>query len=239
MIKIQHISKKYGNKLVLNDIDLTLKNGEVVALVGENGVGKSTLMRIICGYIPATSGQVSICGNDICEQRIKALAHIGYVPEISNLYGDMLVYDFLSWIANLRLVKNAREVIISAAKTMHITEILTQKIDTLSKGYKKRVEIASAILHQPDILILDEPTDGLDPNQKRDIRKFMKQYAKKKIVLLSTHVLEDTEDADRIIMLADGKIIKDTSIIDFKKTAKTQNISDAFHLLAEQAKEEK
>lgn len=239
MIKIQHISKKYGNNSVLSDINLTLKYGEVIALVGENGAGKSTLMRIMCGYVPPTLGQVIICDNDISKNRTTALKHIGYVPEISNLYGDMIVYDFLSWIAHLRSVKNVDEAILSAAKAMHITEILSQKIDTLSKGFKKRVEIASAILHQPYILILDEPTDGLDPNQKRDIRKFMKQYAKNNIVLLSTHVLEDAEDAGRIIMLADGKIIKDTNISDFKKISENKNISEAFHLLAEQAKEAK
>ncbi len=239
MIKIQHISKKYDGKSVLDDINLTLKHGEVIALVGENGAGKSTLMRIICGYVPPSDGRVIIGDYDILKQRIKALKHIGYVPEISNLYGDMLVYDFLKWIADLRAVKKPDEAVMAAAKTMHITEILSQKIDTLSKGYKKRVEIASAILHQPEILILDEPTDGLDPNQKRDVRKFMKQYAEKNTVLLSTHVLEDTEEAERIIMLAHGKIITDTSIAEFKKISKNQNIGEAFHLLTEQAKEGK
>lgn len=237
MIKIQHISKKYGSKSVLEDINLTLKCGETIALVGENGAGKSTLLRIICGYISPSSGQVSVCDNDIGSNRINALKHIGYVPEISNLYGDMAVYDFLSWIAHLRDVKNTDEAIWSAAKNMHITDILLQKIDTLSKGYKKRVEIASAVLHQPDVLILDEPTDGLDPNQKRDIRRFMKQYSKKHIVLLSTHVLEDTEESGRIIMLAGGKIIKDTSIEEFKKISVNKNLGEAFHLLAKQAKE--
>lgn len=237
MIKIQHISKKYGSKPVLEDINLTLKCGGTIALVGENGAGKSTLLRIICGYISPSSGQVSVCDNDVGQNRINALKCIGYVPEISNLYGDMAVYDFLSWIAHLRDVKNTDEAIWSAAKNMHITDILLQKIDTLSKGYKKRVEIASAVLHQPDVLILDEPTDGLDPNQKRDIRRFIKQYSKKHIVLLSTHVLEDTEEAGRIIMLAGGKIIKDTSIEEFKKISVNKNLGEAFHLLATQAKE--
>ncbi len=238
MINIQHISKEYGGKIVLNNLNLTLRRGEVAALVGENGAGKSTLMRIMCGYVAPSEGNVSIFGNDIREQRIKALQHIGYVPEISNLYGDMIVYDFLKWIAELHAVKNADAAILDAAEKIHITETFSQKIETLSKGYKKRVEIASAILHNPDILILDEPTDGLDPNQKRDLRKFMKQYAHKNIVLLSTHVLEDTKDADRIIMLADGKIIKDTSIAEFKKISKSRDLGEAFHLLTEQAKEE-
>lgn len=237
MIKIQHISKKYDSKFVLEDINLTLDCGDVIALVGENGAGKSTLLRIICGYIFPSSGEVTIYDNDISQNRISALKHIGYVPEISNLYGDMSVYDFLSWIASLRGIKNKDEALLTAAKKMHITDILMQKIDTLSKGYKKRVEIASAILHLPDVLILDEPTDGLDPNQKRDIRKFMKQYSKKHIVLLSTHVLEDTEDAGRIIMLAKGKIIQDSSLEDFKKVSAHNDIGEAFHLLAKQAEE--
>ncbi|MCM1323466.1 MAG: ABC transporter ATP-binding protein [Acetobacter sp.] len=233
MIKIQHISKQYDNKIALEDVTLTLRSGEVVALVGENGAGKSTLMRIICGYIPPSSGQVIIWEKDIERHRIEALLHIGYVPEISTLYGEMLVYDFLNWIATIWNLSSSSEAILSAAKKMQITDVLSQKIETLSKGYKKRVEIASAIMHCPDILILDEPTDGLDPNQKHYIRQFLKQYAKKNIVLLSTHVLEDTEDADRIIMLAHGKVIKDTKLADFKKISKHQNISEAFRILTE------
>jgi len=237
MIEVQHISKQYGSHTVLSDINLTLKNGELIALVGENGAGKSTLMRIICGYISPTAGDVLVGNNNVSENRIAALRHIGYVPEISNLYGEMTVYDFLNWIAGIWYIESPHEAIISAAKKMQITEVLTEKIETLSKGYKKRVEIASAILHKPDILILDEPTDGLDPNQKHYIRNFMKTYAKNNIVLLSTHVLEDATAANRIIMLSRGKIIKDTDISSFRKISKSQDLGDAFRILCRQEQE--
>lgn len=234
MIEIQQISKKYNNDFVLSDINLTIRSGEMLALVGENGAGKSTLMRLICGYIPPTTGTICICGTNISENRIKALSHIGYVPEISALYGEMSVFDFLLWIARIWNISDTTTAILSAAEKMKISDVLTQKIETLSKGYKKRVEIASAILHQPDILILDEPTDGLDPNQKHDIRQFMKQYAKEKIVLVSTHVLEDIDGADRIVMLAKGKIIQDAKLSDFKKISRSKSIAEAFRILSKQ-----
>lgn len=231
MIKVQHIFKQYGENFALSDINLTLKTGELVALVGENGAGKSTLMRIMCGYIPPTSGNVLIWDNDIATKRIGALKHIGYVPEISNLYGEMTVYDFFVWISGIWQIESPLESIHFAAEKMQINDVLTQKIETLSKGYKKRVEIASAILHKPDVLILDEPTDGLDPNQKHYIRNFMKEYAKKNIVMLSTHVLEDATVADRIVMLSLGKIIKDTSISSFRKISPNNDVGEAFRIL--------
>lgn len=239
MIKIQHISKQYDKHFVLSDINLTFQTGELIALVGENGAGKSTLMRIICGYIPPTEGQVFIWKNNINQNRIKALKHIGYVPEISCLYGEMVVYDFLMWVANIWQIETPHDAISFVAEKMQIIDVLTEKIETLSKGYKKRVEIASAILHKPDFLILDEPTDGLDPNQKHYIRTFIKQYAKEHIVLLSTHVLEDTSTADRIIMLSHGKIINDSDINTFKKTAKSNDVGEAFRALYNQLNEAK
>lgn len=234
MIKVQHIFKQYDERFVLSDINLTLKTGELIALVGENGAGKSTLMRIMCGYIPPTSGSVLVWDNDIGKQRINALKHIGYVPEISNLYGEMTVYDFFMWIADIWQIESPRQAILLAAEKMQIKDVLTQKIETLSKGYKKRVEIASAILHKPDVLILDEPTDGLDPNQKHYIRNFMKEYAKKNIVMLSTHVLEDATVAGRIVMLSSGKIIKDTSLAAFKKISPNNDAGEAFRILCQQ-----
>ena len=194
-------------------------------------------MRIMTGYLAQSEGSVNIFGSDIDTDRIKALSHIGYVPELSVLYGDMRVYDFLEWIAGIWNIKDKKEAIIEAAKQMKIIDVLNERIDNLSKGYKKRVEIASAILHQPLFLILDEPTDGLDPNQKRDIRSFIKKYAKKNLVLISTHVLEDANIANRVIMLAKGKVIKDTNIKEFKSISKTNDLSDAFCILSSLLKE--
>lgn len=239
MIEIQNISKSFNNKYALKDVNFTLPQTGIAALIGENGAGKSTLMRIMCGYIPPTTGQVKVYGHDVLQQRIEALTHIGYVPEISALYDDMLVYDFLMWIAGIWNIQNKSAVVQNISKQMKITEVLRNSIASLSKGFKKRVEIASAILHQPDFLILDEPTDGLDPNQKYDIRQFMKSYANNHLVLISTHVLEDIDVADRIIMLSEGKIIKDTGIDDFKKISKNKDMSEAFRILSKHLKGKK
>ncbi|MBQ8750372.1 MAG: ABC transporter ATP-binding protein [Alphaproteobacteria bacterium] len=239
MIKIENISKNFGKKVALNNVNLRFKKGEIIALIGENGAGKSTLMRIMCGYLPQTIGKVSIFGNDINDHRIKALSYIGYVPELSVLYSEMYVYDFLLWIAGIWNINDKKEAIISAAKQMQIIDVLGERIENLSKGYKKRVEIASAILHKPKFLILDEPTDGLDPNQKHDIRTFMKKYAKENIVLVSTHVLEDADIANRVVMLSQGKVINDTSIKEFKKVSCKNNLSEAFRILSANAKDKK
>ena len=233
MIEIMNISKKFGQKTALDDVCFTLNDGELTALIGENGAGKSTLMKIMCGYLPPSSGEVRIFGHDVEQERLQALFNIGYVPEISALYGEMTVYDFLLWIARLWNIKSPDEAILNAAKQMKIIEVLSEKIENLSKGFKKRVEIASAILHMPHFLILDEPTDGLDPNQKHDIRDFMKQYAKDHIVLVSTHVLEDVDNVDRVIMLSKGKIIKDSDIASFKKISRRKDLSDAFRILSQ------
>jgi len=236
MIKNEHIYKTFDGKEVLSDVSFTLSPGEITALVGENGAGKSTLMRIMCNYLNADSGTVEVFGYDIAKDRLRALSVIGYVPEISSLYGDMSVYDFLFWAAGIREVKDRDKAILDVAQQMQIMDVLEQKCDTLSKGFKKRTEIASALLHKPRFLILDEPTDGLDPNQKQDIRNFMRGYAKNNIVLVSTHVLEDAESADRVIMLAHGKILKDTNIADFKKVSKHKDIREAFRILSKKEK---
>lgn len=237
MIEVNNISKNFEAVYALSAVSFKLSAGEITALVGENGAGKSTLMRIMCGYLPATSGDVKIFGFDIRTQRLQALRHIGYVPEISSLYGEMTVFDFLVWIAGLWNIQDYNTAILKAAKQMQIIDVLDKKTETLSKGFKKRVEIASALLHEPKLLILDEPTDGLDPNQKEDIRLFMKQYAKENIVLVSTHVLEDADAADRVLMLSQGKLIEDTSLSDFKKVSAHKDIREAFRILSKKDKQ--
>lgn len=239
MIKIEHVYKNYGTVSALIDISFTLRKGEITALIGENGAGKSTLMRIMCGYLAPTSGKISVNNQDIQNNRLDALSYIGYVPEISALYNDMSVYDFMLWIAKIRQVNKTEQVILDAAEKMQITDVLSHKIETLSKGYKKRVEIAAAIQHMPEILILDEPTDGLDPNQKHDLRQFLHQYAKEHTVLVSTHVLEDADMANRVIMLAEGKIIKDAKTADFKNISARKDFSEAFRILSRTLKEER
>ncbi len=239
MIEIKNISKNFNQKQVLTNISFSLKEGEITALVGENGAGKSTLMRLICGYMSPSTGCVLINENDIIKNRIKALSDVAYVPEISSLYQDMSVYDFLLWLGKVWQIKDIDETLFSTAKRMNIIDVLDQPIGFLSKGYKKRVEIAGAVMHQPSFLILDEPTDGLDPNQRQDIRTFIKQYAKKNTVLISTHVLEDADIADRVIMLAHGTIIHDSSMSEFRRLSQTQNLNDAFRIISKQLRKSK
>ena len=150
----------------------------------------------------------------------------------------MTVYDFLAWIAGIWNISDKNRAIFKAAKQMQINDVLAEKVENLSKGYKKRVEIASALLHEPKLLILDEPTDGLDPNQKHDIREFMKQYARNNTVLVSTHVLEDADMANRVIMLSHGRLVRDTDIETFKKVSRNRDISEAFRIISEAAKTE-
>lgn len=237
MITVENISKFFAEIHALKDISFSLQKGNIAALIGENGAGKSTLMRIMCGFLNPDCGNVTIFGNNIEKNRIQALSHIGYVPEISSLYGDMYVYDFLKWIAGIHDIAFPDEAILKVADKMQITGILAQKNATLSKGYKKRVEIASALLHEPEFLILDEPTDGLDPNQKHHIREFVKNYAKKNIVLISTHVLEDASIANRILMLSKGILVENTDIQTFKKISKNKDLNESFRIMSQQTKE--
>jgi len=239
MIEVSHISKSFEKKSALEDVSFTLNDREITALIGENGAGKSTLMRIMCGYLAPTAGYVKIHGKNISSERLSALKNIGYVPEISSLYGDMSVYNFLVWIAQIWEIEDVDKAIIQASKQMAIIDVLNEKIENLSKGFKKRVEIASAILHKPRFLILDEPTDGLDPNQKYDIREFIKKYAQNHSVLVSTHVLEDVDVANRVVMLSHGKVIKDTSLAEFKKISRRKDLSEAFRILSTKQPENK
>lgn len=236
MIEIANISKKFGTKTALEHVNMILNKGEIVALLGENGAGKSTLMRILCGFLRPDAGSVRIDGFEVMESRLEALKKIGYVPEISTLYGDMIVYDFLNWLAKVWRVDDCKKNILNAARQMEILEVLSSRIDTLSKGFKKRVEIAGAILHQPDFLILDEPTDGLDPNQKFDIRQFLCQYAHDKTVFISTHVLEDAAIAKRIVMLAEGKVVRDCSLDEFQQISKNRDLNEAFRLVCNESR---
>ena len=232
MIKIQEVTKIFGSKIALGSTNFQLNDTGVVALIGENGAGKSTLMRIMCGYVSADNGKILIDDFDISSQRMQALKLIGYVPETTALYGEMIVYDFLVWIGKIWHLQSLNELILKISKQLKITDVLDENIENLSKGFKKRVQIAAALLHEPKFLILDEPTDGLDPNQRHEIRDFLKTYAENHAILVSTHSLEDLVVADRVIMLSHGKIIKDTSIEDFKKISHHKDLSEAFRILS-------
>lgn len=231
MLVLKKISKSFGKIKALEDVSLSFKKGEVVALLGANGAGKTTLMRIICGIVDADNGGVNIFGSDINSQRVKALENIGYMPENNPTYQDLSVLEFLFFMAKIKNVKT--EEIDSVINTMSLKDVLNQKIQTLSKGYKSRTAIAATLLAKPKILILDEPTEGLDPNQKQALRKTLREYAKKNIVLISTHILEEAEEMNsRIVVLNKGKLIADTSVEEIKGDNK-KNMADVLRKIME------
>lgn len=222
MLEIKNISKSFGNKAVLENISFKIKKGQIAALLGENGAGKSTLLRILSGYFEADAGVVQFDDTALAENRCDFLQKIGYVQEISALYGDMRVYDFLRFAADLRQAKavDSAKIIGEAIKALQLEQVLIQKNETLSKGFKKRVELAAVLAAKPEVMLLDEPTEGLDPNQKSIIRQIIKQYAKQHIVLISTHTLEDVEAlANKVLLLHKGKLLFDGNLAAFKNHA--------------------
>lgn len=231
---IKKLTKRFGDICAVNDINFQTSAGEIIAVLGPNGAGKSTLMNMICGFLAPTFGEIWVEEKNIADNAIFAKQQIGFLPEGSPLYPDMSVNLFLNYMAELRGLKGREkkeriEKIISAAK---IEEIKNQRIETLSKGYQRRVGFAQSIISDPKILLLDEPTDGLDPNQKEHMRKLITGMGKNKTILISTHLLEEAESiASRIILINKGKIIIDGTLQDILKKAKKDNLNEAFKKL--------
>ena len=222
MLEVKNISKSFGSKKALNNVGFTVKKGQIVALLGENGAGKSTLLRILSGFYAADCGEVILNRLNLDTDRLAVLQQIGYVQEISALYPEMKVYEFLCFIADIRQLSTATKIsqIKAVTEALELTDVLNQKNETLSKGYKKRVELAAMLISEPTVLLLDEPTEGLDPNQKHALRQIIKQYAKTHMVIISTHTLEDVEAlASRVLLLHKGVLQADTDLKTFKKTA--------------------
>lgn len=235
-IRTQHLSKIYGDIKAVDDFDFTAQKGEVIALLGPNGAGKSTLMNMITGFLAPTSGKIFVEGLNIAEQPLKAKSRIGFLPEGSPLYPDMSVKMFLQYMADLRHV-GIKE-IEHAIHLANIENVLNQKIETLSKGYLRRVGFAQSILSNPDILLLDEPTDGLDPNQKEHMRRLIGQMGKNKTILISTHLLEEAETiCTRIILINKGKMMADGSCQEILSKAKTKTLAAAFKKLTQSTEE--
>lgn len=213
MISLNNLTKKYGETLAVNGISFEIKKGEIVGLLGPNGAGKSTTIRMITCYLNPTSGSAKVAGYDIEKDTRKIKKIIGYLPESAPLYMDMVVYDYLAYIARIQEVqeKDIEERIKYVVKTCSLENVVSKTIGDLSKGYKQRVGIASAIVHNPEILILDEPTNGLDPNQIVEIRELIRELGKEKTVVLSTHILSEAELAcDRVIIINKGEVIADS-----------------------------
>ena len=229
-LKISHLCKDYGAIKASENISFEAHSGEIIALLGPNGAGKSTLMNMISGYLAPTSGHIFVLGKDISEAPLFAKENIGFLPEGSPLYPDISVKMFLNYMAELRNISKDRvDEVINIA---NIKEIVNQRIETLSKGYQRRVGFAQSILNNPPLLLLDEPTDGLDPNQKDYIRKLIVDMSKNKTILISTHLLEEAETiCNRIILLDKGRIKANGKLDDILKIARASNLADAFRNL--------
>jgi ABC-2 type transport system ATP-binding protein len=210
MIKVENLTKAFGPKVAVNRISFSVERGEVLGFLGPNGAGKSTSMRMITGFIPPTEGRITVGGFDMVDNPIPAKALIGYLPENAPAYSDMTVFGFLNFTAELRGLRgNAKKKAVNRAVEMCFLEsVIHQSIDTLSKGFRHRTCFAQSIIHDPDILILDEPTDGLDPNQKHEVRTLIRRMGEKKAIIFSTHILEEVDAAcSRAIIIDRGQIV--------------------------------
>lgn len=212
MIKVTHLTKRFVQQVAVDDLSFTIEPGEVVGFLGPNGAGKSTTMKMLTGFLQPCEGNVSICGFDIGKQTLQAQRLIGYLPEGAPCYGDMSVADFLNFIGQIRGYrgKELKQRVARAIALVELERVVEQNIDTLSKGFKRRVGLAQAVLHDPKVLILDEPTDGLDPNQKHQVRQLIKSLAVDRIVIISTHILEEVSAlCTRAVVISQGRLLID------------------------------
>ena len=229
-IKVTSLSKSYGAITVVDNISFAANCGDVVGFLGPNGAGKTTTMRMLTGFLLPDSGTVEICDIDIDKDPIAAKSKIGYLPEGAPLYADMNVIDFLKFTARVRKINSAvlDDRLEQTIDRIQLDSVLDKRIDNLSKGFKRRVGIAQAILHDPQILIMDEPTDGLDPNQKLEVRNLIREMAKEKVIILSTHILEEVDAVcNRVLIIAGGKLLADKTPSELTIDHKS-SLEDAF-----------
>lgn len=217
-IEIFNIRKRYGNQVVLPSLSMSVGSGEIVGFLGPNGAGKSTTMKIITGFVVPDSGSVSVCGVDMLKNPIEAKRRIGYLPEHNPLYPDMYVREYLDFVAGVYKIPSRRARVDEVIEQVGLTSEYKKTINSLSKGYRQRTGLAAAIVHNPDVLILDEPTTGLDPNQIIEIRELIKGFGKERTVLFSTHIMQEVEAVcDRFVILNKGTIMTDKKVSDIEK----------------------
>ncbi len=226
MIKVENLSKAFGPKIAVDNISFTVERGEILGFLGPNGAGKSTSMRMITGYIPPTAGVVRVGDHDVTENPIDAKRLIGYLPESAPLYTDMTVEGFLGFCAEVRGIKGMKKgkAIDRAIEMCFLGDVRHQSVDTLSKGFRHRTCFAQSIIHDPDILVMDEPTDGLDPNQKHEMRSLIRRMGQTKAIIFSTHILEEVESAcTRAIVIDEGKIVANGTPDELKSKSESAN----------------
>lgn len=219
-IVVKNVTKVFGEQYALNDVSFEAKKGEIVGFLGPNGAGKTTMMKIITCLIPPTKGEVSVCGLDIWNDSLELRKKIGYLSEANPLYYDMYVREFLEFIAGIHHISKPKQKVATIIEKTGLSPEQHKKIGALSRGYKQRVGIAQALIHDPEVLILDEPTTGLDPNQLIEIRSLIKSYGKDKTVLLSTHIMQEVQAmCDHVVIINKGKLVADAQVSELPKMA--------------------
>lgn len=226
MVEIHELTKSFGPIVAVNGVSFTVGQGEVLGFLGPNGAGKSTTMKMITGFLTPTSGTIRVCGNNVQDQPLEAKRRIGYLPEGAPAYQDMTPASFLKFIGEMRGLRGEalRKAVAETVEKVNLQTVMDQSIETLSKGFKRRVGLAQAILHDPDVLVLDEPTDGLDPNQKHEVRTLIRAMAQQKAIILSTHILEEVHAVcTRAMIIAKGKVVSDGTPADLEGQSPTHN----------------
>jgi len=226
MIRVAGLTKSFGDLIAVDRLSLSVQSGEILGFLGPNGAGKSTTMRMITGFLDPTAGEITVCGHDVLRDPIAARSRMGYLPEGAPLYGDITPAALMSFVAGARGLSGVekRRKIDDAVGKLAIADVMYRPIETLSKGYKRRVALAQAIMHDPDVLILDEPTDGLDPNQKRQVRNLIRDMGRDKAIVISTHILEEVDSVcTRAIIIAQGRIVFDGTPGELEATSERHN----------------
>jgi ABC-2 type transport system ATP-binding protein len=234
MIEINNLTKRYGALLAVDNISFSVGPGEVLGFLGPNGAGKSTTMKMITGFLAPSAGKIRVCGHDIEAEPLAAKTCMGYLPEGAPCYPEMTVRGFLEFIADVRGLKEAQRKarMDDVIARLALDSVLEQVIETLSKGYRRRVGLAQALIHDPRVLILDEPTDGLDPNQKHEVRTLINAMAKDKIIVISTHILEEVDAVcNRAIIIAQGRILADETPKNLAARSPTGRLDDVFRAI--------